>query len=452
MKSFVKFFSLGLIFYLGTYFLGGFGTSNPDGVFRSLLTHSLMTEGSFIPPNGPINYAPLQSILMIPTHAIGYYYGVLNDTPPDKLFFVGTWACNLLYLPAIVSALLVLFYKVLKEMGVDDDTNLVSTFALLCSTFLLPYSKGMYTEPLNALLMLASFYYFFKAQSGNYVSHQRRNFFCLSLLILDNFIFVLYASLMLAYVFWGSWVRHKNPQEARRVVLEGSLILGAGVILFLGYNYVRFGEWLNFGYPGEGFTTNLMVGLYGLIFSPGKGLIIFAPITVFCVAYFVFKNHEMNPLHRYLFATSVISLACYLIVYARWESWHGGWCWGPRFLLPFVPLIHVMFPFLWKTVLPGNRAMRISVLLALVWGMVINTLNIANPGIGNHMNTEIPFSNRMFIPEQSIIFDIARSGMGGASVLKGLGILGACAFSLWIWKKVFSVKLPAPQHATSEAS
>ncbi len=149
---------------------------------------------------------------MIPTYAMGYYYGVLTDVPPDKLFFWGNWICNLLYLPVIISALLVLFFRVLKEMGVDDDTNIVSTFTLFCSTFLLPYSKGMFSEPLNALLILASFYYFLRAQSGSYLVSQRRNFFYLSLLILNNFVFVLYSGLMLAYVFWGSRVRRKNPR------------------------------------------------------------------------------------------------------------------------------------------------------------------------------------------------------------------------------------------------
>jgi hypothetical protein len=452
LKSFVRTFSFGLIFYLGVVFLGGFSTSNPDGIFRLALTHSLMTEGSFVTANGPINYAPLQPILMIPTYAMGYYYGVLTDVPPDKLFFWGNWICNLLYLPVIISALLVLFFRVLKEMGVDDDTNIVSTFTLFCGTFLLPYSKGMFSEPLNALLILASFYYFLRAQSGSYRVNQRRNFLYLSLLILNNFVFVLYSGLMLAYVFWGSRVRRKNSREAWRVTLEGSLILGAGVILFLSYNYVRFGEWFNFGYSGEGFTSNLMVGLYGLMFSFGHGLIIFAPITVLCVAYFMFRNQEMEPGHRYLFATSLISFVCYLIVYAKWSSWHGGWCWGPRFLLPFVPLIHVMFPFLWKSVSQDNPVLGAGVLLALVWGLGINILNIADPWVAYQMNDEFPFLDRVFLPERSFIFKIAGSGMSGSPALKGLMILGACAFSLWIWKKVFSLKVSTPKLSASEAS
>ena len=27
------------------------------------------------------------------------------------------------------------------------------------------------------------------------------------------------------------------------------------------------------------------------------------------------------------------------LLYARWQMWEGGWCWGPRFLVPLVPLL-----------------------------------------------------------------------------------------------------------------
>ena len=383
---------------------------------------------------------------------MGYYYGVLTDVPPDKLFFWGNWICNLLYLPAIMSALLVVFFKTLKEMKVDDDTNIVSTFTLFWCTFLLPYSKGMFSDPLNALLILTSFYYFLKAQSGNYLACQRKNFFFLGLLILNNFVFLLYSGLMLAYVFWGSWVRRKNTQEAWRAAWEGLLILSAGVVLFLGYNYLRFGEWFNFGYPGEGFTSNFMVGLYGLIFSFGHGLIIYAPITVLCVVYFMFRYEEMESEHRYLFATSMISFVCYLGVYAKWSSWHGGWCWGPRFLLPFVPLIHLMLPFLWKSVVRDNLVLKVGILLTLVWGLGINILNIADPWIAYQMNDKVPFTNLVFHPEESFVFKIFRSELSDSPALMGLVVFGACAASLWVWRKIFSLNISTPALSVRKAS
>ena len=156
--------------------------------------------------------------------------------------------------------------------------------------------------------------------------------------------------------------------------------------------------------------------------------------------------------HRYLFTTSIISFACYLMVYAKWSSWHGGWGWGPRFLLPFVPLLHVMFPFLWKSVSKDNRVLSVGILLALIWGLGINLLNIADPRIANQMNNELPFLDRVFLPAKSFIFKIATSGEAGSPALKGLMILAACAFALWVWRKAFSLKFSTSKLSPTEAS
>jgi hypothetical protein len=111
-----------------------------------------------------------------------------------------------------------------------------------------------------------------------------------------------------------------------------------------------------------------------------------------------------------------------------------------------------MFPFLWKSVSKDNRVLGVGILLALVWGLGINLLNIADPRMANQMNDELPFLDRVFIPEKSFIFKIAGSEMSGSSVLSALMVLGACAFSLWVWRKVFNLKSFAPELSASEAS
>ena len=33
-----------------------------------------------------------------------------------------------------------------------------------------------------------------------------------------------------------------------------------------------------------------------------------------------------------------------LLFYSKWHDWHGGWCWGPRLILPSIILIHIFLP------------------------------------------------------------------------------------------------------------
>jgi hypothetical protein len=36
----------------------------------------------------------------------------------------------------------------------------------------------------------------------------------------------------------------------------------------------------------------------------------------------------------------VLSVVVYMFaLYSGWWAWHGGWCWGPRFYLPVMPLL-----------------------------------------------------------------------------------------------------------------
>ena len=46
----------------------------PDGSLRLELAHVMVTQGTVITEEGPIKYAPLQSLLMAPIYAAGFYY------------------------------------------------------------------------------------------------------------------------------------------------------------------------------------------------------------------------------------------------------------------------------------------------------------------------------------------------------------------------------------------
>ena len=428
----------------------------PDGVFRLEMTHSLLTQGTVMTTHGPIKYAPLQSVLMIPSYALGYWVGMVVGVSPEKMTWFGIVTNHILFLPVIISTLCVLYYRILEKMGIDASTGIISTMILFCGTFFLPYAGGLYSEPLNALLILISFYYFYVAPTTDYISCNRKNFFCLGLLVLNNFVFLPYLGLMMAYVFWNSWVKRNNRSEAWRMVMEGSLILGASVVLYLYYNYSRYGQFLNFGYEGLGFTSNWLVGMYGLMFSFGRGLLIYSPLTIFCILYFVFKNHEMESWQKYVFCTTLISFFGYMSIYAKWDDWHGGICWGPRFLLPFVPLIHLMFPWMWRNLVSTNKVLQGGVLSLMVWAVGMNFLYYMSPSAifieGDPAVIAKTYERILFIPEESVIFKIWREGNVIPNLIFFLGVLGLCVLLLWFWKKGLPVKLTVSQPSANEAS
>ena len=111
----------------------------------------------------------------------------------------------------------------------------------------------------------------------------------------------------------------------------------AAVQLWL--NQFRFGDMLDFGYGHHsGLETHAYTdGLLGLIFSPGFGLLVNMPLLILAPAgaYLLWKKHRaLAALVGYVFAVS-------LVYFGTLESpvWHGFGGWGPRYLVPIIPVL-----------------------------------------------------------------------------------------------------------------
>ncbi|GAA1772006.1 hypothetical protein [Luedemannella helvata] len=118
------------------------------------------------------------------------------------------------------------------------------------------------------------------------------------------------------------------------------MVASAGVLVV---NYLQRGRALDFGYvedkgmrtimPYSGlpnWSYPIFFGLFGLLFSAGKGLIWFAP------GLFLPVRKGLRALGddvRVIYRQWLAFLLGLLVVYAMWWSWQGGWFWGPRFVL-----------------------------------------------------------------------------------------------------------------------
>jgi hypothetical protein len=82
--------------------------------------------------------------------------------------------------------------------------------------------------------------------------------------------------------------------------------------------------------------ASIATGVYGLLLSPGKGLLAYAPpalLAPFGDAVLWARRRAETVL---LLALILIGLIAHANVLIRWV---GGWSWGPRFLMPVLPLI-----------------------------------------------------------------------------------------------------------------
>jgi hypothetical protein len=71
-----------------------------------------------------------------------------------------------------------------------------------------------------------------------------------------------------------------------------------------------------------------------MLFSPGKSIFLYAPPLILSIFLWPRLHRRHPPLAKSL----LILTFSVLFFYGAWWSWHGGWVWGPRFLVPLVPL------------------------------------------------------------------------------------------------------------------
>jgi hypothetical protein len=112
-----------------------------------------------------------------------------------------------------------------------------------------------------------------------------------------------------------------------------SLLAGAGLAYF---NFIRYGSLGETGYTQEFLFRAPWVGGYGLLFSPGRGLFLYAPLLV--LLFFGVRPAWRRLPRAYFWLITTICLF-YWLFYGSWFAWGGTWGWGPRFLLPLLPLL-----------------------------------------------------------------------------------------------------------------
>lgn len=103
------------------------------------------------------------------------------------------------------------------------------------------------------------------------------------------------------------------------------------------------------------------VGIFGLLLSPGVGLLIFAPILL--TIFFSFPDfYKRNKGECVLFLSFVM---IFLVIYGAGTFWHGLIAWGARYLLPIVPFM--LLPL--GASLEARKKMIFKVLLPILGGI-----------------------------------------------------------------------------------
>jgi len=150
----------------------------------------------------------------------------------------------------------------------------------------------------------------------------------------------------LALATWGEAATPEDRERRRARLLVFLAAAGIGVALWMKYNALRFGSPFDSGKVGHpsahpGALGNPVVGLAALLLSPGKSVFLYSPpIILAALGWRRFAARE-GSLARAVLAATLPQL----LVVSTLSFFHGDWCWGPRYLIPMLPMWGLAMPF-----------------------------------------------------------------------------------------------------------
>ena len=367
------------LFFFSVYVLTGQGSiQSADGKIMFLLTQAMVENHSVsfsemvtlkdTPGPQYSKYGLGMSVLAIPFYLFGKLLSFLLGIEASLATQFTVSMIN-----AMLTALscLMVFRIATERFEFTLRIGLFLALGFGLSTIAWYYSEDFMSEPATTFFLLSAVYWVTGKDRATRDLLWAGTFLALAvscrlaaLVVIPGFIFYQ----------WMVWAEsaEKDIKQLVMDLLRPAIPVVAVLMLIMIYNYLRFGGPLETGY--EKISGRFLLGFFGILFSPGKSLFLFNPLTLFgCLASMFFLREQRKT--ALLFGWLIVS---HLVLFSFWHSWQGGMSWGPRLMLVVLPYLILPIGFLLRE---HKQAVKIPVLLALVVGILIQlpsvTVNVA---------------------------------------------------------------------------
>jgi hypothetical protein len=276
----------------------------------------------------------------------------------------------------VAAALVVAVYELARRLGAGVSGALLVSVGSVAGTFVLPYVKEFFSEPLTAICIVVAIERLLARRSATAG-------LAFGAAVLVRAQSLLFAPVLVLVAWW---------QDGLRAALRATAGAVPGIAATFAYNIIRFGHPFRFGYEGLGFTTPLLTGTAGLLFHPAKSLFLFAPITVLVP----FALWRLWGAYRVAFVLITANLVILFATVAMWYAWYGGWCWGPRLLIPgLMPTIAALGPWLDR----ASRRRAAASLFAV--GFAVSFAGVIVPTQAQQLEVRRPSREARYMPSHS---------------------------------------------------
>jgi len=405
------------------------------------------------------------AILILPWTAAGHYLMARLPGIPNNIsdLAVATAICwsNATFAAIAVAVSFLLFLTF--EISTKDA--LACGILLGLSTPLFVYSGWLYSEPATIAIFLTAAFLLFGSEKP--VSLSRA---VIAALLLGFAVHIRPANMVTAFVFIAAslavdYSRHLDTGFAYRTTAVLIAVLALSGLIYLARNYSLFGNPFDFGVPPtaengkdlDSWHNPLWVGIFGFLFSPGKSALLFCPPAILGIL----GLPRLWVRNRGLFVLCLGAPIANLFLYSVRTQWEGGYCYGPRYLVPSLILLTLpcaalfqspprwLRPAFWTIAIIGFLVQAIGLSTNILEDMVVNHYFVGN---WDYRMSYSPITGQIRLIWKYLHVKPAQLGLGwdrwfvflhaaGANyipliVLASLFLLGALTFGRLTWKKV----------------
>ncbi len=291
----------------------------------------------------------------------------------NKIYFFMALTFVTFFVVAIPSAGLgVLFYRLAENFSGNRFNALALTFAFALATPAFAYSNLFYGHQIVAFCLFAAFYLLFHDRSNSRaLSLIAIGFLCGWALITEYPSVLIVAGIGLYALYrvrdWRKWIW-----------------LGLGglppLVLAALYNWTIFGTPLPVGYEyselwqdvhQQGFfsiTAPSVEAIWGITFSPYRGLFYLAPFLLLSIPGFFFFWRAKS--YRAEFWVALWSVTIFFLFNGSSVMWTGGFSVGPRYLVPMLPFLALPIIFVFEAIRNRWLAIVVGLLAVVSWAIV----------------------------------------------------------------------------------
>jgi hypothetical protein len=343
------------------------------------------------------------SLLILPLLALGRL--VAPAIPFATRQWTMQFVTSLFFNPLVSASSGLLIYLTGRRLTFAPMTSVGLAIIYAFATMTWVYSKTFFSEPLITLLLLLTFY---SLLSYRYTQRQAWLWVggaSLGFAVLTKPVALIYAPVLTAYLIFV--VKPEPRWSFLGRLLAFGIPLMIGMAVMLAYNWWRFESPLDTGYRTPRWMVSpFLTALYGILASPGRGYLLYNPISIAAAAglFFFWRRHKAETV------ALVGIVLTNLLFFATFERWHGGGGWGPRHLLLITPFLILPLGSLLESVRPKNKVLNLLLATLIALSVIVQI-----PGVFVNFARHLQEVHALSVDQyfQRVTFEVAYSPLIG---------------------------------------